>query len=436
MNNRILFLVLSMAFGVIGGYWLAFEMPWEAEKIEPSTPVRTPLFYRHPMNPEIRSNTPAKDEMGMDYVPVYADGDRGKSDPPGTVEIDPVMMQNIGVRTAFAEKRALSRNIQATGRVDYDEERLAVLHPKIEGWIDKLYADKTGEPVKKDATLLSIYSPQLVSSQQEYLLALENLQALADSPIENIRKGAEDLVRISRERLKLFDVAEHQILELERNRKISKNLHIHSPFDGIVINVGTREGQYVTPGTQLYTLADLSRVWVYVDIYEYELPWVKKNDEAEMRLIAVPGKTLHGRITYIYPYVDSQTRTIKVRLEFDNSDLVLKPNMFADVSIRADRRMEAVVVPSEAILRSGGGAKIFVVRGPGKFEPREVKLGVEADDRIQILEGVKPGEEVVTSAQFLIDSESRLREAVTKMLETGKANGKMPDMDMDMDQEQ
>ena len=377
------------------------------------------VFYRNPMNPAITSPVPAQDEMGMDYIPVYAEPGAGsKAEPTGTVSIDPVTVQNIGVRTALAERRALSRHIRAVGRVDFDEERLSRLHPKTEGWIEELYIDKTGEQIAKDAILLNIYSPQLVTSQQEYLLALNSLDVLKASPYEEIRSGAEQLVNSARERLELLDVPEHQIHELERTRKIKKNVHIHSPFDGVIINIGAREGQFVTPATELYKIADLSRVWVFADVYETEVSWIQAGDPVEMKLAAIPGRVFAGRVGYIYPYAEAKTRTIKVRLEFDNPEQLLKPDMFADVTILAQRKVDAIVIPEESVVRSGEREQVFLVRGPGKFEPRAVKLGVSAQGLVQVLEGVAPGEEVVTSSQFLIDSESKLREATAKMLET------------------
>jgi Cu(I)/Ag(I) efflux system membrane fusion protein len=407
-------------------------IPVYAEDDKPKE--RKVLFYRNPMNPTITSPAPAQDSMGMDYIPVYDESD-GSDEPAGTVKIDPVTVQNIGVRTAIAEQRILSRNIRAVGRVAYNEERLSRLHPKTKGWIEKLHIDKTGSQVEKGDILLSIYAPQLVSSQEEYLLALKNQQVLADSPFDEIRQGAIDLVKTSRERLEFLDVPEHQIRELEQTKKIKKNIHIHSPFSGIVMKVGAREGQYVTPKTQLYMLADLSKVWVYADIYEYELPWVKAGDHVEMQLTGVPGKTFTGRLAYIYPYAEAKTRTVKVRLVFDNKELLLKPDMFAEVTIHAGRQIDAVVVPAEAIVRSGTREQVFIVRGAGKFEPREVKLGVTSEGMTQILEGVKAGEEVVSSALFLIDSESKLREATAKMLDAmTPASGMEPDAaDADMD---
>ncbi|NOZ37292.1 MAG: efflux RND transporter periplasmic adaptor subunit [Gammaproteobacteria bacterium] len=392
-------------------------IPVYAEKKKPKE--KKILFYRNPMNPEVTSPVPAKDNMGMDYIPIYAKDDSGsdKEEPVGTVRIDPAMVQDIGVRTALAKRSTLSHDIHAVGRVTYDEERLSRLHPKTAGWIDKLFVDKTGEFVKKDTILLGLYSPQLVSSQQEYLLALNNRKNLEGSSFKDIRDGADELVRSSLERLQLLDVPAHQIRELEETHKIKKSLHIHSPFDGIVMKIGIRDGQYVTSATELYMLADLSKIWVYVDIYENELPWTRLGDTADMTVKAIPGKVFTGKVTFIYPYLENKTRTNRIRLEFDNQDLKLKPEMFANVTLKTSRQVNAIVVPSEAIVRSGISDQVFVVRAPGKFEPRKVILGVSSEGLTQILSGVKAGEEVVTSSQFLIDSESKLSEATAKMME-------------------
>ncbi len=435
MNKNIIGVaIITLALGAGGGYWLASQQQPAVTQSGQSAKAETerkPLFYRNPMNPEVTSPVPAKDNMGMDYVPVFADSGQSANEPAGTVRVDPVTVQNIGVRTALAERKTLSREVQSVGRVDYDEKRITRLHPKTEGWIGKLRVDETGEQVKKDEILLSIYSPQLVSSQEEYLLALNNMKILKDSPFPDIRRGAKNLLRSTRERLELLDVPEHQIRKLERTRKVMKFLHIHSPFDGIVVKIGARDGQYVTPQTEIYMIADLTRVWTYVDVYEYELPWIKVGDEAHMRLASLPGEEFSGKITYIYPYLEAKTRTIKVRLEFDNLDLKLKPDMFADVNIHASKQVNAIVIPSEAVLRTGSRNAVFVVRGPGRYEPRDVKLGISSEGLVQILDGVKEGEEVVTSAQFLIDSESKLREAAAKMMEVKKPTKADPRPAMD-----
>lgn len=392
MNTKVLGIaVVVLALGAAGGYWFA------TLSLEQSAEISRPGA-----------------EPGGQESP-------GTDDAPGTVRIDPVTVQDIGVRTAFAMRKTLTRKVKSVGRVAYDEKLIARLHPKTEGWIDKLRVDETGMQVEKNANLLSIYSPKLVSTQQEYLLALDNLGALQNSVNSDIKRGAEELAASSRERLQLFDVPEHQIRELETTRKIKKFLHIQSPFSGIVVNIGARDGQFVTPQTQLFMIADLSRVWVYVYVYEYELPWMTIGDEVEMKLAALPGEIFTGKMTYIYPYLEADTRTIKVRLEFDNPGLKLKPNMFADISIYASRQVDAIVIPTQAVLRTGDRDTVLLVRGAGKYEPRDVTLGINSDGLVQILAGIEDGQEVVTSAQFLIDSESQLREAASKMMEVNKS---------------
>ncbi len=434
MNRSMIFTaVVMLAVGLASGYWFAGrsgDAPPAA-----SDASRQPLFYRNPMNPSVTSPVPAKDSMGMDYVPVYAEDDSNEKGPAGTVKVDPVVAQNIGVRTTTAKRTSITRTIRAVARVDFNEERMARLHPKVEGWIEELRVDKTGEYVDKDTILLSIYSPKLVSTQQEYLLALNNLQALKSSPIDDIRRGAEELAVSSRERLQFLDVPEHQIRELEQTREIKKDLHIHSPVAGTIINIGAREGQYVTPKTELYLVVDLSTVWVYADIYEYELPWVRVGDEVEMTLVGIPGKIFTGKLDYIYPYAEARTRSVKVRLTFDNPELLLKPEMFAEVVIKSDKRIDTVVIPSEAVIRSGQSDRVFVVRAPGKFEPVIVKLGFQSAGQVAVLEGIEDGDEVVVSAQFLVDSESSLREATRKMMEIPDTepdgSTEMDGMDMD-----
>ena len=433
MKKTGLAMILLLA-GVGVGYWVGGdrqEQPASSRSAEKGE--RKPLYYRNPMNPTVTSPVPAKDSMGMDYVPVYADDAGGASATPGTVVIDPTVVQSIGVRTARADRRAISRAIQTTGRIGYDEELLTRLHPKVSGWIEKVFVDETGEKVKPDTILLSIYSPQLVASEEEFLLALKNTETLSKSPFADIRQGAIDLLRSSRQRLELLDVPAHQIRKIAKTRRIMKSLHIHSPASGIILKVGAREGSHVTPATELYAIADLSRVWIYVDVYEYELPWVRVGDTAEMRLTAVPGRVFKGKITYIYPYLDPKTRTNKVRLEFDNRDGLLKPDMFADVTIHAGRRDKALVIPEQAVIRTGRKPKVFVQTGPGRFTPRTVRLGVSNGEVVEVLDGVRDGEIVVTSAQFLIDSESSLKEAAAKMVAPKQADSPQSHQDTKKD---
>lgn len=412
-------LVLVAAFG--SGYWYVRSRGMEIPS--PDTQHK-PIYFRHPMNPAVTSPVPQKDEMGMDYVPVYAE-DVQVGGVPGTVRLDPVIVQSLGIRMARAEQRTLARTIRTVGQVTYDEELLSRLHPKVEGWVTKLFVDQTGELVKRNQELLELYSPQLVTTQQEYLLALNNWGILKSSPFPDIRRGAEDLVKSSRERLAWLDVPEHQIRALEATRKVEKNLHLHSPFNGIVVNIGAREGVYVTPQTELYMIADLSHIWILADIYEYELPFIRLGQEAKVTLSYDPKTVLTARVTFIYPTLDPKTRTAKVRYELANPGQKLKPEMYANVEVRIPLGTH-LVVPEGAVLDSGTRKILFVDRGEGRLEPRDIQIGVNAEGYYEVQKGLALGERVVTSAAFLIDSESQLRSALGMMgmpgMEMGKKN--------------
>jgi len=428
MNKKNMILIVSaLGLGLSGGYFIsATQQPSQQEagtvKKEtkgdgPCANGAQPLTWRNPMNPSITSATPAKDPMGMDYVPVCAeDAAGGGSGPAGTVVIDPTITQLIGVRVSKAEQKNLSREITTVGRITFDETKLVTLHPKVDGWVDKLFVDKTGETVQQDTMLLSFYSPELVATQNEYLLALSNWQQLKDSPYRDIRDGAKRLLDSSLDRLRFFDVAEHQIRKLQQTHKVRKSMHIHAPAAGVVTKIGVREGAHVTPASELYQIADLSSIWVLADLYEYEIGWVKVGDEAKLRIPSLPDHDFTGHITYIYPYLDPKTRTNKVRIEFDNAEGLLKPDMFGDVTIVASLSKSGVFVPRESVLITGKQAHLFVQTEPGRFEPRTVRTGVRAEGLIQIIKGVKAGELVVSSGQFLIDSESSIREAAAKMV--------------------
>ncbi len=436
MNKALISVLVISTIGISfgAGYWVSSSnAPQQATGVQGQPSERKVLFYRNPMNPNITSPVFMQDDMGMDYIAVYAGGN-DDDEPAGTVTIDPVTVQNIGVRTAVVETRKLSRVLNGLGRVDFNEERLARLHPKTSGWIEELKINETGKQVSKDTILLGIYSPELVAAQQEYLVSLNNWESVRSSSAVQMKKSAKMILKSTRERLQLFDVAEHQIRELEKDRKVKKQLHIHSPFEGRVMRIGARKGQYVTPKDELYLIADLSRIWVNVDIFEDELRWLKLGNRADMRIRAQPGRVYAGKVTFIHPVLNRKSRTVQVRLEFDNIDLSLKPGMFANVTLYTDPQPNAVVVPSEAIVRSGSREQVFVVRAPGKFEPREVTLGISAEGVTQILWGVQAGEEVVTSSQFLIDSESKLREATAKMVKAMAGGSGSDDLDMSMDE--
>ncbi|MCF8720595.1 efflux RND transporter periplasmic adaptor subunit [Nitrospina gracilis] len=376
-------------------------------------------YWQAPMDPSYKRDKPGKSPMGMDLIPVYEDETEDSA-----IKINPTVVQNIGVKTEKVRVRKLTHEIRTTGTLTYDERKVHHIHTKFGGWIEKLYVDFTGQEVENDDVLMEIYSPDLVTTQEEFLLALKYKESLKNSEFPDITRGANTLLETTRKRLKLFDVAEHQIEELAQTRQIKKTMHIHSPVRGFVVKKTAQEGMFVEPGKSLYTIADLSNIWVMADIYEYEQPWVKIGQEATMNLPYFPGKQFKGKVTYIDPFLDPKTRTIKVRMEFENPEWTLKPDMYANVTLKSPLAKEGVAVPEQAVIRSGEMDMVVVQNKEGRFETRQVALGVEADGYYQVLKGLKSGETVVTSSGFLIDSESRLREAMDKLDSTEESGQK------------
>jgi Cu(I)/Ag(I) efflux system membrane fusion protein/cobalt-zinc-cadmium efflux system membrane fusion protein len=340
------------------------------------------------------------------------------------VVIDPVTQQNMGLRKAIVEKKPLTHTIRTYGHVTSDETRTAQINSKVGGWIEKLYVDITGMYVEKGQPLFDIFSPELLAAQEEFLATIGSLK-------HQQSRGSTDFLASSRKRLQYFDISESEIQVIEQTGEVKKTLMIRSPISGYVIERKVEGGMYVKPGTMIYRISDLSKVWVEAHIYEYELPWVTQGLEAEMSLPYQPGKMFSGTVSYVYPYLQPKTRDVVVRLEFDNPDLLLKPDMYANVRINTATGREGLVIPSEAVIRSGERNVVFVTRDENKFVPRNVTLGLSLDNgMVQVLEGLAPGETIVTSGQFLIDSESNLKEAVQKMLEIkrAKSKAKMEDM--------
>ncbi len=387
-------------------------------------------YWQAPMDPTYISDKPGKSPMGMELIPVYED--EAEDEVEGVIKIDPVTVQNMGVRTEKVTKRPFFATIRTVGYITYDEELVKDVNTKISGWVEKLYVDTTGEDVDEGQKLLSIYSPELVATQEEYLQALRYKEKTSDSAFVNVVKGADTLLESTRKRLLLMDIDPQQISALEERGEVQKSMILRSPATGTVIKKPVFEGMRVNPGMKLYTIADLSRVWVMVSFYEYELPFLKLGQEAEMTLPYEPGVTYKGRISFIYPYLSRKTRTVQVRMEFENPGLKLKPDMYADVVLKSRISADTILVPSEAVIRTGVRNIVITSLGGGKFLPREVRLGAEAEGFVQVLSGLKEGDVAVVSGQFLIDSESNLREAINKMLASKKASQKK-DMDMDMD---
>lgn len=381
--------------------------------------TRKVLYYVDPMHPSYRSGKPGvAPDCGMQLEPVYEDADAAAgaaSFPPGTVNISPDKQQLIGIRFGEARTVALSRTIRTVGKVTYDETKIARIHAKYEGWVETIAADYVGKLVEKGQPLLEIYSPELVATQQEFLLALKARGYLGQSPVREVAAGANSLYDAARKRLELWDVTEEQIRELTRRNAPIRTLTLYAPLSGYILSRNVFPRQRITPETELYGIANLSTVWVLADFYESEAASVRTGQHARMTLSYYPGRSFHGTVTYINPQVDNTTRALKARLEFTNDfangDLALKPDMYANVEIVVDYGRQ-LAIPEEAVLDSGLEATVFVDRGNGYLEPRRVLLGEKVDKMYVVRQGLGEGERVVTSANFLVDSESRLKSAL------------------------
>lgn len=341
-------------------------------------------------------------------------GEQKQPGPAGIVTIPQERLQTIGVRYEPVARRPLQEVIRTVGRVTVDERRLAKVTIKFHGWIERLFVSATGDRVKKGQELFTIYSPDLVATQEEYLLALQARKQLGESEFPEVARSSQELLEATRHRLHLWDITEDHIRDLEWNKQVTKTLPIHSPITGTVIRKEVLQGTHVEPGEELYTIADLSHVWVLADVYEYELSFVKIGQEAAVSLSYDPGTILNGRVGFVYPTLDPKTRTAKVRFELDNPDEMLKPDMYANVELRVNLGTR-LAIPQEAIIESGRKQVIFVHHGGGRLEPRLVKTGVRTGEWSEVLQGLNEGDHVVTSANFLIDSESRLKSAVDSM---------------------
>jgi Cu(I)/Ag(I) efflux system membrane fusion protein/cobalt-zinc-cadmium efflux system membrane fusion protein len=383
-----------------------------------SSSERKILYWQAPMNPAEIYDRPGKSAMGMDLVPVYADDVRSRDG--NQIRIDPATVQNMGVRTAGAVLSDFSRTIRTVGKVEYNEESFYKVNTKFAGWVEGIFVGATGEFVEKGGPLLEIYSPELVNSQEEFLLALSAYERLSDSPSAALREDAATVLESSRERLRFWDMPPAEIDRLERTREVRRTMIIASPASGVVVAKSIVEGAHIKAGEDLYEIADLSKVWVHASLYDYEVPWVTEGQRGEMELAYLPGRTYSGTVSHVYPYLRDKARDVHVRLVFQNPDLSLKPGMYVNVEFETRSVRDALVIPTEAVLRTGQRALVFVDLGDGVYEPREIRIAGEGgeDNRfVRVLSGLTEGEEVVTSAQFMLDSESRLQEAIEKMLE-------------------
>jgi len=419
---RILLMILLVVAVFVAGFgygrWYGKNAGGAAQK-----GGRKILYYVDPMHPAYKSDKPGiAPDCGMKLEPVYEDGGAASpaavgqeaAMPMGAIKVSPEKQQLIGVSYGEVESGAGVHTFRAVGKVAFDETRMARVHARVEGWIDQVFVDFTGELVTKGQRLLTLYSPEMLASQQEYLLALKSKDILKNSTLADALSQSDSLTAASRKRLELWDLSDAQIEEVARTGKPVINITLNSPISGYVITRNAFPKQRITPETELYNIVDLSRVWIMADVFENEAPMIRLNQQANVSLANGRGKSFPAKVNYIQPQVDPMTRTLKVRLEAENPEMLLKPDMYADVEFRVEMPRR-ITVPSAAVLNSGERKTVFVDRGNGYLEPREVEIGERVGDRLEILKGLKPGERIVISGNFLIDSESQLKAAAGGM---------------------
>lgn len=386
------------------------------------------LFYRNPMNPAVTSPVPMKDEMGMDYVAVYEDQAEGAPGDGAIVSIDPAVVQNMNVQYERVERHDLTREVRTVGYLEYDQQRMVTVTTKYSGFVEKVHVNYVGEPVRKGQPLFEIYSPELVQTEQDLLSALEFASKMAEQggkraggAPEEARSRANALVAAARTRLGYWDISPQQIERLEKTGEVVRTLTVTAPAGGVVMKrMDGLEGMALKPGMDPFHIADLSSLWLSVEVFEDQLGWLKVGSVADIALSYFPGETFTGRVRFVEPQVTEKTRTVPLRLEVPNPDGRLRSGMYATVRFHPVVAKAAITVPSLAVLRTGERNLVVVAQGEGRFVPREVVLGSEGDGTLQVLSGLQEGEQVVTSAQFLIDSESSLRETILKMIASSK----------------
>ncbi|MDO8294408.1 MAG: efflux RND transporter periplasmic adaptor subunit [Gallionella sp.] len=431
-TNAMVAVVLAVAAVATGiGYW------WGGAEDRGSKaavqPARKILYYRNPMGLPDTSPTPKKDSMGMDYVPVYEGGEesggnqaaspfatsagsgQAASTGSGQVNISVEKVQKLGVKTERAAMRMLDKTIRVVGRVEVDERHIHNIAPKFEGWIEKLHVKSAGEPVRKGQALFDVYSPELVSAQREYAIAVQGVAALKDADGDS-RQSMQKLADASLQRLKNWDISEQQVKELAISGTARRSLTFHAfhtPANGIVLEKKALEGMRFMPGEVLYQIADLSSVWVIADVFEQDIGLVQVGSKAQVKLNAYPDRRFEGVVSLVYPTLNAATHTVPVRMEIANPKGLLKPAMFASVEIQVAGKGEVLTVPVSAVIDSGTRQIVLVQLAPGRFEPRAVRLGSRGENYVEVLEGIADGEQVVISANFLIDAESNLKAALS-----------------------
>jgi Cu(I)/Ag(I) efflux system membrane fusion protein len=396
--KRTVYILLLLGVALIFGYLAGRQWPQPAVNQRSSVPAeeREVLYWQAPMDPSYRRDQPGKSPMGMDLVPVYAD-EAG----PGVVAIDPVVAGNLGVRTATAEQGVLSRRIETVGYVGYDEDTLQHIHIRVDGWIENLTVKATGDPVRRGQVLFELYSPELISAQEEFLASMKsNNVALREA---------------SQARLIAMGMTESEIARVAEAGEAEQRVRIYAERDGVVAHLGVRESHFITPATNIMSIAQLNRVWVLAEVFERQSAWVERGQAAEVELDYLPGERWRGTVDYVYPELDPGTRTLKVRLRFENPADKLRPNMFARVTIQGTESGPVIHLPREAVIRGGAVDRVVLDLGGGYYRAQPVRIGMESGDRIEIRDGISVGDRVVTSGQFLIDSESNIESALSRL---------------------
>ncbi len=395
--------VVMLSLGIGVGYSLSrFDLN-ESKASGAQKQEKEILYWAAPMDPNFRSEKPGKSPMGMDLIPVFAEDGPGADDGKDekALKISAAVVNNIGVRTSKAKNQTLSQMINTVGFVTPDDDMTRDIHVRTEGWIEKLVVKTEGERVKEGDLLFQFYSRELSNAQAEYIQAIAIKQS--------------ELAKAALSRLEALGMSERQIGELKVNRKINNLVDVYTPQAGYVVNLNVREGMFIQPKTTVFRLADMSSVWIMVEIYEHQASKVAKGQKAEMRLPFLPGKIWEGSVDYVYPTVDPQSRTIRVRLRFNNPGEQLKPNMYSEVTIHGAAKENIITIPREALIRTGKSERVILALGEGRFRPAQVVSGMESDDRVEIVVGLQKGETVVTSGQFLLDSEASLDASLLRM---------------------
>ena len=412
-GTTLIVIALALGAGTFAGYRLAQprgEATPQAAAVDGQKPAKKLLYYRNPMGLPDTSPTPKKDSMGMDYIAVY----EGEEDADSGLKISAEKIQKLGVRSEPAKLQVLDKSVRASGRVEIDESRTYTVTAKFEGYIERLYVNTSGQPVGRGQPLFEVYSPELVSAQREYIIAAQGVGQLSAAGGE--AQGAmQQLAESSLQRLKNWDISEEQVKALAKSGDTKRTLTFRSPVAGIVTEKKAVQGMRFMPGEPLFQIADTSMVWVQADVFEQDIAAVNVGQKAKIRINAYPGEAFEGRIAYVYPTLKAETRTVPVRIELANPKGRLKPAMFAEVDIPVAGAMPVITVPNSAVIDSGSRQVVIVQLGEGRFEPRAVKLGQRGGDFVQVLDGVKEGELVVSAANFLIDAESNLKAALGGM---------------------